>query len=53
MDHSLEWSIVAISLLLMLSVLKLKIDIISVIQQEPAIINGKNSKAYPVFKYKV
>ena len=43
----------AICLLLMLSVLKLKIDIISVIQQEPAIFNGQNSKAYPVFKYKV
>ena len=43
----------AICLLLMLSVLKLKIDIISVIQQEPAIVNRQNSKAYPVFKYKV
>ena len=42
----------AICLLLMLSVLQLKIDIISVIQQEPAIVNGQDSKAYPVFKYK-
>jgi hypothetical protein len=37
----------------MLSVLKLKIDISSVIQQEPAIVNGQDSKAYPVFEYKV
>ena len=42
-----------ICLLMMLSVLKLKIYIISIIQQEPAIVNGQNSKAYPVFKYKL
>jgi surfactin synthase thioesterase subunit len=30
----------------MLSVFKLKIDISSVIQQEPAIVNGQDSKAY-------